>query len=217
MSMAHLLSTNTPRHSLKDIGRYLLHRSYRYQLAYIHSREHLAHLLNARRLLGEGAEVGVQHGYFSEAILNVWQGGRLYSIDPWQEFLATAYVDIANITQFEHDQRYGQTIERLRRFGARSCILRQTSKEAVGSFADRQLDFVYLDAQHHYEAVKEDIALWYPKIKKGGLLAGHDYLDGHIDEGIFGVKSAVDEFVNATGLRLSISQESEFKSWFIFF
>jgi hypothetical protein len=222
MNLTHLQSAITHRLSpsatgvAADFGRYILRRSYRYQVTYIHSREHLAHVLNARKLLGEGAEVGVQHGYFSEAILNVWQGARLYSVDPWREFPTASYIDVANISQLEHDQRYRQTVERLKRFGTRSRILRQTSNEAVESFADGQLDFVYLDAQHQYEAVKGDIALWYSKIRKGGLLAGHDYLDGHLAEGIFGVKSAVDEFVSATGLRLSISQESKFKSWFIF-
>lgn len=221
MNLAHLQSVITHRLSpsatgvISDLGRKVLWHSYRYQMTYFHSREHLGHVLNARKLLGEGAEIGVQNGYFSEAILNVWQGSRLYSVDPWREFPDTSYVDISNVSQNEQDQYYRKTAERLKRFGARSHILRQTSKEAVENFEDGQLDFVYLDAQHHYEAIKEDIALWYPKVRKGGLLAGHDYLDGHIPEGIFGVKSAVDEFVKAKRMKLTISQESSFKSWLI--
>jgi hypothetical protein len=201
---------------VSDLGRSILLFSYRYQLAYLHSREHLAHVLNARRLLGEGAEIGVQDGLFSEALLNVWQGSRLYSVDPWRVFPGSWYVDVANVSRSEHDRRYDETTERLKRFGVRSCIRRQASNEAVEGFEDGQLDFVYLDAQHHYEAVKEDVALWYPKVRKGGLLAGHDYLDGHIPEGIFGVKSAVDEFVKAMGLKLAISHERKFKSWVVY-
>ena len=47
------------------------------------------------------------------------------------------------------------------------------------------MDFVFLDAAHDYENVKEDILSWYPKVKVGGWLTGHDYFLGH-----FGVKKA---------------------------
>ena len=51
---------------------------------------------------------------------------------------------------------------------------REPSVAASRRFADRSLDFVYLDGSHTYEAVKEDIAMWQPKVKPGGMLAGDD-------------------------------------------
>lgn len=66
--------------------------------------------------------------------------------------------------------------------------IRKLSLEASQLYQDRSLDFVFLDAAHDYKNVKEDILSWYPKVKVGGWLAGHDYF---CDD--FGVKEAADE------------------------
>jgi beta-1,4-mannosyl-glycoprotein beta-1,4-N-acetylglucosaminyltransferase len=52
---------------------------------------------------------------------------------------------------------------------------RMTSVEAAKTYDDNSLDFVFIDADHSYESVKEDIIAWYPKIKPGGIISGHDY------------------------------------------
>jgi predicted O-methyltransferase YrrM len=67
--------------------------------------------------------------------------------------------------------------------------LRMTSYEASKFFENQSLDFVFLDASHEYEDVKKDIINWIPKIKPGGILAGHDYGCPNFE----GVKRAVDE------------------------
>lgn len=54
-----------------------------------------------------------------------------------------------------------------------------TSVEGSKQFADASLDFVYIDANHSYEAVKEDIAIWRPKVRAGGFIGGHDYAPEH--------------------------------------
>jgi hypothetical protein len=201
---------------IRTLGKAVLHCTYRFQRSYLRSREEFPHLLNAQSLTGEGAEIGVQTGYYSEAILSAWQGKKLYSIDPWRTFREEDYIDVANVAQEEHDRLYRQTVSRLSRYGDRSTVLRMTSAKAAHEFDDGQLDFAYLDAQHSYEAVKEDIRLWAPKIRKGGVLGGHDYLDGHVKAGVFGVKSAVDEFAREQGLRLIVTHEREWRSWFVF-
>lgn len=53
---------------------------------------------------------------------------------------------------------------------------RMTTDEAVPLFEDSSLDAVFIDADHTYEAVKRDIANWMPKVRKGGILSGHDYI-----------------------------------------
>jgi predicted O-methyltransferase YrrM len=68
--------------------------------------------------------------------------------------------------------------------------IKATSKAASKKFADESLDVVFIDLTHTYEAVKEDIALWLPKVKKGGYLAGDDY-----HENWPGVIQAVDELL----------------------
>ncbi len=67
--------------------------------------------------------------------------------------------------------------------------MKGTSLEFSKLVADKSLDLVYLDAQHAYSSILEDIKLWLPKIKSNGTLAGHDYGVGLHD----GVKRAVDE------------------------
>lgn len=190
---------------------------YRFGLWLFINRGELPYILNARRLVGKGAEVGVKLGQYSEYLLEHWKGALLYSIDPWREFDTTIYRDEDNVKQSDHDRFYQITQSRLSRFGPRSKILRMTSAEAAQKIDDESLDFVYLDARHDYESVREDLALWYPKIKAGGILSGHDYLEGRIGDTIFGVKPAVDEFVRANDLRLYVSlREPVYKSWLFF-
>lgn len=64
------------------------------------------------------------------------------------------------------------------------------SSEGINHFEDGCLDLVYIDGLHTYGGVKNDIKMWFPKIKKGGFIAGHDYGSRHHP----GVKEAVDEY-----------------------
>ena len=154
------------RSTSKYLSLLLLRRFYKYIVKYIHSRDELPYILNGLNLFGEGAEIGVKSGIYSEYILKIWHGQKLYSIDPWIEFLQDEYIDSANVDKDQQEEFYKQTFQRLNRFASRSRILRCTSEKAAHQFRTGQLDFVYIDAQHHYEAVKEDLMLWYPKVKK---------------------------------------------------
>lgn len=181
-------------------------------------RELFPRLLNRLELTGAGVEIGVQKGNFSELILRQWKGRLHYSVDPWREFKATDYADVANVSQAQHDEFYRTTIQRLMPFQDRSVIWRMTSKEAAGLIRDQALDFCYLDGDHSQQGVREDLELWYPKIKPGGILGGHDYIpDGTYAVGVFGVQSAVGEFAKTSRLRLVVSAEpaDQFPSWFL--
>lgn len=177
------------------------------------TREELPLLLNILNLRGEGVEIGVQRATFSSLLLDNWAGARLHSVDPWRSFEDPSYVDKANAADSVQAAIYETARQRLARYGDRSAIVRATSAEAAPGFADRSLDFVYIDAQHHYEAVREDIALWLPKLRSGGILAGHDYLDGMVAGDLFGVKRAVDEFAAAHGLPVWVTLEKEYATW----
>ncbi len=63
------------------------------------------------------------------------------------------------------------------------------------------VDFIFIDANHEYAYVKQDIELYWPKIKPGGFLCGHDYSGGHP-----GVTQAVDEFFGKLGLPVESHQ-----------
>jgi hypothetical protein len=185
-------------------------------------RELLPFVLNENGLLGEGAEIGVQLAQFSAELLEKWHGRRLYSIDPWHHFTDGSYVDAANVEQARQDRFYQQVCERLAPYGERSHLLRLTSVAAAAHFREGQLDFAYLDAQHDYLSVREDLSHWYPKVKAGGIIGGHDYINGTWKvAGEFGVKRAVDEFAKEKGLQVlttglfDAEGNSCMPSWFI--
>ncbi len=168
--------------------------TYRRTARIIPSRLELPFLLNARRLTGSAVEVGVEEGLFSAYLLEHWHGQRLISIDPWLQMPPDQYVDICNMSQASMEENYERTKRRLQAFGDRSDIWRETSTQAAARLAPGSLDFVYLDARHSYEGVTEDLHAWFPLVRAGGIMAGHDYNDGVFVEGVHGVRSAVDEF-----------------------
>ena len=170
------------------------------RLASMPYRTALPGLLAARSLIGTGVEVGVQRGLYSEVILSRSRLTELILVDPWRELDTADYRDIANVSQAEHENAFAEAQRRLERFGDRATFCRTTSLEAAARIADASLDFVYLDARHDYEHVMKDLTAWHPKVQPAGILAGHDYLDGEFWEGVFGVRSAVDEFAAAHGL-----------------
>eukprot|EP00971_Amphidinium_carterae_P067679 1340279-Amphidinium_carterae.1 len=65
--------------------------------------------------------------------------------------------------------------ERAEIYGNRSRLMVTTSALAAGTVPDGSLDMVFLDADHTYKGVKQDIELWWRKVRHGGILAGHDY------------------------------------------
>ena len=69
------------------------------------------------------------------------------------------------------------------------CPLAMPSVSAAGIFSDEGVHFVFIDASHHYRGISVDIAVWWPKIRQGGILAGHDYSAAIWPD----VKRAVDE------------------------
>ncbi|MBM3764565.1 MAG: class I SAM-dependent methyltransferase [Acidobacteria bacterium] len=185
------------------------------RMSNIRTRWEFPHVLNALGLKNEGVEVGVLRGNFSDYILRTWKGRKLYSVDPFRSFPDSGYVDINHFDDPTYEEMFQVTSKRLSKYGGRSEMVRQASPSAASHFTDGQLDFVYIDAQHHYEAVRDDLAAWWPKIKRGGILGGHDYLDAVNGAGVFGVKTAVTEFTAKLGFAPVISQEAEWRSYFI--
>lgn len=199
------------RQSIFDLYRF----TYSFNLSYVRTRTELPIILNKRGLQGEGVEVGVWKGEFSDFLLQKWKGEKLYSVDPWKNFASDEYIDELNIKQEEFDRISVDVKNLLSKYGNRSEIIRDVSANAVFSFPNNSLDFVYLDARHHYEGVKEDIENWFPKVKSNGIFCGHDYLNSVIGETHFGVKRAVDEFARINDLKVLITNKDKFPSWFI--
>jgi hypothetical protein len=137
-------------------------------------------------------EVGVCRGEFSDLVLSNWNG-HLSMVDAWQHF-DNGYRDIANADKEEHESNLMLANRVASRFAPRARIVRGVSPYVASQFEDASVDVVYLDANHSYEAVKEELAAWRSKIKPGGAYAGHDFLDAELPTGSFGVRRAVLEY-----------------------
>jgi hypothetical protein len=115
-----------------------------------------------------GAEVGVERGYFSEELLQA--GLNVYSIDPWIHCPDWRYQH----GQKKMDKIKADAWERLGKY-PNSKIIHKTSMMALEEFENESLDFVYIDGNHEFRYVAEDIYEWTKKVRKGGVVAGHDY------------------------------------------
>jgi hypothetical protein len=157
-----------------------------------------------RRLPGPvvGAEVGVFDGRTSEALLRAFPQLRLWMVDPWKPYAGKSSIGDQSADALERALKAATFWTRFA--GQRRLILREGSPAAASRFSDASLDFAFIDGNHMYEAVCADIAAWWPKIRRGGLLTGHDYGTGRDAEGIWGVKRAVDEFADAEGCELEL-------------
>jgi hypothetical protein len=113
-----------------------------------------------------GAEIGVYKGEYSEKFAKV--GLKHYAIDPWLMYSDYLRNQPRLDFQFEHTQRVLSPYP--------NCtIIRKTSMDALADFPDESLDYVYIDGNHHFRYVAEDIAEWHKKVKVGGAVCGHDY------------------------------------------
>ena len=134
---------------------------------------------------GSGVELGVKQGEFAEQTLAAWPRVRAYYlVDPWLH--QAVYVDVANVDDAQHSAFMRETLQRVSRFGERVHVVRNFSYDAVRQFDDCTLDYVFVDAVHDYEGALRDLVDWWPKIRAGGVLAGHDYIDGWTRYGLFG-------------------------------
>jgi hypothetical protein len=174
-------------------------------------REDLPFLLNEMGLVGKGVEVGVLRGAFSQHLLRYWNGQTLYGVDAWRHL--SGVVDINNPDHNGHLNNLAEAFKALYGFQERSVLIRDLSERAAELFPLGTLDFVYIDAAHAYEHIRKDIAVWAPRVRKGGLIAGHDYLDGDLSCGEFGVKRAVDEWAQQHSLRVWTTTKDQFPSW----
>lgn len=128
-------------------------------------------------------EVGTCDGNFSYELLKNTSCKKLYCVDPYKHYTNNEYPDgINDLTQEEFDTLYEKTKEKLSEFGDRVEFLRMESIEASKMFENESLDFVYIDGNHEYSYVLNDIIHWYPTVKKGGFLCGDDIHSTNLGE-----------------------------------
>ena len=135
-------------------------------------------------------EIGVNKGETSQLFRHLFPEAHLFLVDPWQLFPDYLYSATPISRKKKHYEKAHSFVEEQFKNDSNVTILRMTSLEAV-NHTPEQLDLVFIDANHEYLHVKQDILSWLPKVRFEGILAGHDY-DPDIPM-FSGVKRAVDE------------------------
>jgi hypothetical protein len=145
------------------------------------------------------AEIGVALGDFSERILRDGRASELHLIDPWIHQDREDYLsDDNNVAAGAQEQRFAdiQTRYAAEIAEGRVHVHRAFSQDKMPEFADRSLDWVYIDGMHTFDAVSLDLAMSWDKIKDDGFILGHDFTNGLLGQKQnFGVVEAVNRFV----------------------
>jgi predicted O-methyltransferase YrrM len=149
----------------------------------------------ARLFTGSGAEIGVYRGDFSAVIAR--HASKLYCVDPYRAY--------SNHDQIDLDEAYRVAQERL----PSAEFIRLPSVEAVNQFAKESLDFVYIDGNHDWAHISQDIYWWARKVKPGGIVAGHDYFLSKFTQ----VQPVVDSYAAAYGKTVFTTKEEKYPSW----
>jgi len=123
-----------------------------------------------------GAEVGVAFGGMSLALLQGLPSVSLLGVDPYVPYDDD---DVMSLSEKHMDAICCWTVRRVQSaHPGRWKLDRRPSVEAAAGVPDGWLDFVFLDGDHRYDAIAKDIRAWMPKVRKGGLICGHDFTPG---------------------------------------
>lgn len=136
-----------------------------------------------------GSFAGKSSAFMAVEIINSGKNIKFDCVDTWEGS------DEHNTLQFPEAYRltknnllYDTFISNMKPVESNYTPVKMCSVDAAKLYEDGSLDFVFIDASHDYENVKNDIIAWFPKVKLGGIMGGHDY-----DNMFLGVVQAVNE------------------------
>ena len=194
--------TRSFRHSLVRIIAPTLYRNYK-----ISSPMPRGMVQEVKKMFADkpltGVEIGVFSGEHAQSILKNLNIKKLYLVDP---YLSYTHGVEKGYSSKQMNKAFREAITRLKPYQNKVEWIQKTSKDAVTEVPEN-IDFVYIDGNHTYEFVREDIHLYFPKIKNGGVLGGHDF-----DMPWIGLAKAVIEFAAEEGLEVYGRRPSD---WFV--
>jgi hypothetical protein len=139
------------------------------------------------------AELGVFKSEFSDEILNRINPSHLYLVDIWQGTMGSGDKDGQNHVTINNMEEVYHQIKNKYIDTPNIEVIRSRSLDFLNSQPNDSFDMIYVDADHSYGAVKNDLIVSLSKLKNGGLLAGHDYIPN------YEVRYAVDDFCREYG------------------
>lgn len=170
-----------------------------------------------------GCEVGVEKGKNAQEMFECIPNLKLYAVDPYKQHArlsneATNYLRIWDSDYLEAVKRQAQ--KRLQ--GKNAIIIEKFSEDAARDIPDDSLNFVYIDGDHSYDFVMQDIIIWGRKVRKGGIISGHDYFYDNNKPGRKAkVTQAVNDYTRVHDIEFYITDEHKYvkkgdisPSWF---
>ncbi len=140
-----------------------------------------------------GAEIGACFGRYSQILCQNIPGLKLIAIDNWNNKNNSRREKTLGLS--------GEAVTREKLAPFNTTIIKKDSLDAAKDIPDGSLDFVFIDADHTYQAVKNDLIAWSKKVRCGGIVSGHDYYV-FPNSGNRGVIQAVNEFTKEYGYEL---------------
>jgi hypothetical protein len=122
-----------------------------------------------------GAELGAARGKFTAHMLKTFPALHMIAVDQWIVRPRTDAPGCETYAAWDFVTMKADYFASMKPFGERVTTLEMDTVEAAGRVPDGSLDFVFIDADHTYEGVRDDILAWRGKIRPGGVLCGHDY------------------------------------------
>lgn len=139
------------------------------------SRKHLPALCRDLGFIA-GAEIGVWRGEYAALFCEANPAMHMRCVDPWIGY--PEWNDPKNLQPLNKSDALiaGAYKDARKRLGPlKTTIVRAFSVDAAKDVPDGSLDFVYIDGNHVEEAVRADLEAWVPKVRPGGIVAGHDF------------------------------------------
>lgn len=171
-----------------------------------------------------GVEIGVEKGKNAQTMFEIIPNLKLYGVDAYKHHPQASHMYHANLRNWD-DKWFAdckkQCLNRMK--GRNFTLLQGFSERIANKLEDNSVDFVYLDADHSYDMVMIDIILWGRKLKKGGILSGHDYVEDRDNKGRRAkVRQAIDDYTKIHGIQFYVTGENHrdrltrdyYPSWF---
>jgi hypothetical protein len=186
-------------------------------------RDHFFPLMINALDLKIGVEIGVDKAGFSERVLSQTKMSQYICVDTWQDNFGSDYKP--GYYDKDGNIRYDAARAILKPYIDKhtAVMVRTTSVEAAKITDNNSIDFCYIDGDHSLFGIYDDLFAWAPKVKIGGIIAGHDYKDGP-KSGIndfwgeqldYKIKTVVDDYCLKFGHKLYVTGGLIRSWWFI--
>ena len=140
----------------------------------------------------KGAEIGTSKGSYASILARCNPECEIYCVDPWE-----TYNDLTDWTDEVVLNEYWEIAKARLSKLPKVHIIKEYSMNALHNFDDESLDFVFIDANHAFPYVAEDVYFWSKKVRPGGIVSGHDYLKAVREDGVVQVREVVDAYTRA--------------------